>query len=96
MSYYFSKKVNDSFDAAVAKLTVELKEEGFSALTEIDVKERLKKKFNVNFRRYKILEACNPPFAYKAKTAEKKALTAGNKIRAMLHCDVIVQEISDG
>jgi len=89
MSYYFSKIVGDSFDAAVAKLTVELKEEGFGLLTEIDVKERLKKKFNVNFRRYKILEACNPPFAH-------KALTAGNNIGAKLPCNVIVQEISDG
>jgi len=66
-----------------------LKGEGFGILTEIDVKERLKEIFDINFRRYKILEACNPPFAY-------KALTAGNNIRAMLHCDVIVQEISDG
>ena len=89
MSYYFSKIVNDSFDGAVAKLTVELNEEGFDVLTEIDVKERLKEIFDINFRRYKILEACNPPFAY-------KALTAGNKIGAMLHCNVIVQEISDG
>jgi len=89
MSYYFSKIVNDSFDAAVAKMTVELKEEGFGILTEIDVKERLKKIFNVDFRRYKILEACNPPFAYKASSAEKN-------ICAKLHCNVIVQEISDG
>lgn len=89
MSYYFSKIVTDSFDAAVEKLTVELEEEGFGVLTEIDVKERLKKKFGMDFRRYKILEACNPPFAYMALTVE-------NKIDAMLHCNVIVQEISDG
>ena len=89
MSYYFSKIVNDSFDAAVAKLTAELKEEGFGILSEIDVKEGLKKKFNVDFRRYKILEACNPPFAYKASTV-------ANKLGAMLHCSVIVQEIPGG
>ena len=89
MSYYFSKIVTDSFDAAVARLTVELKEEGFGVLNEIDVKERLKKKFDIDFRRYKILEACNPPFAYKASTA-------GNTVGAMLRCNVIVQEISDG
>ena len=89
MSYYFSKIVNDPFDEAVAKLTAELKEEGFDVMTEIDVKERLKEMFDIDFRRYKILKACNPPFAYMAKTA-------GNKIRAMLHCDVIVQETSDG
>lgn len=89
MSYYFSKIVNHSFDDAVAKLTVELKEEGFDILTEIDVKERLKKIFNVDFRRYKILEACNPPFACRASSAKKN-------IGAKLHCDVIVQETPGG
>ncbi|HEX8043152.1 DUF302 domain-containing protein [Candidatus Deferrimicrobium sp.] len=89
MSYYFTKIVNASFDEAIAKVTAELKVEGFGILTEIDVKETLKKKLNVDFRRYKILGACNPPFAYKALTAE-------NKIGTMLPCNVIVQEISGG
>ena len=89
MSYYFSKIVNVSFDEAVTKVTGELKKEGFGILTEIDVKETLKKKLNVDFSRYKILGACNPPFAYKALTAE-------NKIGTMLPCNVIVQEISGG
>ena len=89
MSYYFTKIVKTSVDEAVAKVTVELKEEGFGILTEIDVKETLKKKLNVDFRRYKILGACNPPSAYKALTAE-------NKIGTMLPCNVIVQEISEG
>ena len=89
MSYYFSKTVTASFDETVAKVSGELKKEGFGILTEIDVKETLKKKLNVDFRRYKILGACNPPFAYKALTAE-------NKIGAMLPCNVIVQELSDG
>jgi uncharacterized protein (DUF302 family) len=89
MSYYFTKTVNVSFDEAVAMVTAELKVEGFGILTEIDVKETLKKKLNVDFRRYKILGACNPPSAYKALTAE-------NKIGTMLPCNVIVQEISDG
>jgi len=89
MRYYFTKIVNASFDKAVARVTAELKEEGFGILTEIDVKETLKKKLNVDFRRYKILGACNPPSAYKALTAE-------NKIGTMLPCNVIVQEISDG
>ena len=89
MSYYFSKTVSASFDKVVAKVTAELKVEGFGILTEIDVQETLKKKLNVDFRRYKILGACNPPFAYKALTAE-------DKIGTMLPCNVIVQEISDG
>jgi uncharacterized protein (DUF302 family) len=89
MSYYFSKIVDYSFDEAVAKLIIELKEEGFGILTEIDIKARLKKKFNIDFRRYKILEACNLPFAY-------KAITAGNTAGAMLPCNVIVQEIPGG
>jgi uncharacterized protein (DUF302 family) len=89
MSYYFSKTVSVSFDKAVEKVTAELKVEGFGILTEIDVKETLKKKLNMDFRRYKILGACNPSSAYKALTAE-------NKIGTMLPCNVIVQEISDG
>src|SRR4030042_1900394 len=89
VSYYFSKIVNVSFDEAVTKVTGELKKEGFGILTEIDVKETLKKKLNVDFSRYKILGACNPPLAYKALTAE-------NKIGTMLPCNVIVQEISEG
>jgi len=89
MSYYFTKMVKASFDEAVAKVTAELKVEGFGILTEIDVKETLKKKLNVDFRRYKILGACNPPSAYKALTAE-------NKIGTMLPCNVIVQEIPGG
>jgi len=89
VSYYFSKTVSASFDKVVAKVTAELKVEGFGILTEIDVQETLKKKLNVDFRRYKILGACNPPFAYKALTAE-------DKIGTMLPCNVIVQEISDG
>jgi len=89
MSYYFSKIVNASFDEAAGKVTVELKKEGFGILTEIDVKETLKKKLNVDFKRYKILGACNPPFAYRALQAE-------DKIGTMLPCNVIVQEISNG
>src|SRR5512141_3009713 len=89
MGYYFSKIVSGSFDEAVAKVTVELKEEGFGILTEIDVQETLKKKLNVDFRRYKILGAGNPPSAYKALTAE-------NKIGTMLPCNVIVQETPGG
>ncbi|MBI5099803.1 MAG: DUF302 domain-containing protein [Nitrospirae bacterium] len=89
MSYYFSKMLNISFDDAITKVTEELKKEGFGILTEIDVKEALRKKLNVDFRRYKILGACNPPFAYQALQAE-------DKIGTMLPCNVIVQEAPDG
>ena len=89
MSYYFSKTLKVSFDEAIAKVTEVLKKDGFGVLTEIDVKETLKKKLNVDFRRYKILGACNPPYAYKALQAE-------DKIGLMLPCNVIVQELPGG
>lgn len=89
MSYYFSKMLSISFDDAITKVTEELRKEGFGILTEIDVKEALKKKLNVDFRRYKILGACNPPFAYQALLAE-------DKIGTMLPCNVVVQEMSEG
>ena len=89
MSYYFNKIVDMSFDEAIDKVTEELKKEGFGVLTEIDVKAALKKKINVDFRRYRILGACNPSFAYKALLAE-------DKIGTMLPCNVIVQEREDG
>jgi uncharacterized protein (DUF302 family) len=89
MTYYFSKTVRLDFDEAVSRTTQALKEEGFGILTEIDVKSTLKKKLNVDFRKYRILGACNPPFAYKALQAE-------NKIGTMLPCNVIVQETADG
>jgi uncharacterized protein (DUF302 family) len=89
MSYYFNKTLKLSFDKAITAVTEELKKEGFGILTDIDVKATLKKKLDVEFRKYRILGACNPPFAYKALQAE-------DKIGAMLPCNVIVQEISDG
>jgi uncharacterized protein (DUF302 family) len=89
MSYYFNKTLNLSFDKAIAVVTEELKKEGFGILTDIDVKATLKQKLDVEFRKYRILGACNPPFAYKALQAE-------DKIGTMLPCNVIVQEISDG
>ena len=86
MNYYFSKSlVNITFDEAIEKVTESLKEQGFGILTEIDIKATLKKKLDVDFYNYKILGACNPPFAYKALLAE-------DKIGAMLPCNVIVQE----
>ena len=89
MKYYFEKTVDYSFEEAVEKVTEELKKEGFGVLTEIDVQATLKKKLDVDFRKYQILGACNPPFAHKALQAE-------NKIGAMLPCNVIVQELEDG
>lgn len=61
MSYYFTKIVNNSFEQAIEKVTTALKAEGFGILTEIDVKETLKKKLDVDFKKYKILSACNHP-----------------------------------
>lgn len=89
MNYYFSKITDTSFEEVLTKVTDELKKEGFGILTEIDVKETLKKKLDVNFQKYKILGACNPPFAYEALKAE-------NKIGMLLPCNVIVQELPDG
>lgn len=88
MGYYFSRKVKGSFEEVEDRVRKSLKGEGFGVLTEIDVRETLKKKMAVDFRKYKILGACNPPFAYKALQAE-------DKIGTMLPCNVIVQEAGD-
>ena len=89
MTYYFSKTKEAPFENVVERIKDELKKEGFGILTEIDVKETLKKKLDVDFRKYRILGACNPPFAYKALRVE-------DKIGTMLPCNVIVQEVSEG
>ncbi|MCG3157388.1 MAG: hypothetical protein DKINENOH_04020 [bacterium] len=89
MSYYFVKQTRYGFEEAIARVTEALKQEGFGILTEIDVQETLKKKLNVDFRRYKILGACNPPFAHQALQAEEY-------IGTMLPCNVIVQEKAGG
>ena len=89
MQYYFNKIVQMTFEETIEKVTEELKKEGFGVLTEIDVKAALKKKIDVDFRKYRILGACNPSFAYKALLAE-------DKIGTMLPCNVVVQEREDG
>lgn len=89
MSYYFSKTLNIPFNEAVERVTQELKKEGFGILTDIDVQATLKKKLNVEFKKYRILGACNPPFAYRALQKE-------DKIGTMLPCNVIVQEHGEG
>jgi len=86
MDYYYSTILNNiTFGEAIEKVTAELQKEGFGVLTEIDIKATLKKKLDVDFYNYKILGACNAPFAYKALKAE-------DKIGTMLPCNVIVQE----
>lgn len=89
MSYYFTKTVNDDFDAAIERVTAELGEAGFGVLTTIDVSATMKKKLDVDLNRYTILGACNPGYALKALQAE-------NKIGTMLPCNVIVQQHDDG
>ncbi|HZK97033.1 MAG TPA: DUF302 domain-containing protein [Prolixibacteraceae bacterium] len=88
MKYYISKKINVDFDQAVLLVTESLKKEGFGVLTEINLQEKLKEKLNVNFRKYKILGACNPAYAYKAIQQE-------DKIGTMLPCNVVVQELGN-
>lgn len=89
MRYYFARTFDWKFNEAIDKVTAALKQEGFGILTEIDVKATLKKKLDVDFRNYRILGACNPPFAH-------QALQADDKIGTMLPCNVIVQDTSDG
>lgn len=89
MTYYFNKTLKGNFNNTVKKVTEALKKEGFGVLTEIDIKATLKQKLDVNFNNYKILGACNPPYAHKALLAE-------NKIGTMLPCNVIVQELDSG
>jgi uncharacterized protein (DUF302 family) len=89
MSYHNSKTVNYSFDEALIKIAEELKKEGFGILTEIDVKETLKKKLDIDFRKYKILGACNPPFAHKALQIEEN-------LGVLLPCNIAVQEKGNG
>ncbi|MBE0423104.1 MAG: DUF302 domain-containing protein [Lutibacter sp.] len=90
MDYYYSTILNNiTFDEAIEKVTAELQKEGFGVLTEIDIKATLKKKLDVDFYNYRILGACNAPFAYKALKAE-------DKIGTMLPCNVIVQEKEPG
>lgn len=89
MEYGFSKNINTPYEKAVEKVTDELKKEGFGVLTSIDVKETLKKKIDVDFKKYVILGACNPPLAHKALESEEQ-------LGLLLPCNVIVYENNGG
>lgn len=89
LRYGFERRLEGiSFEQALQKVTAALKNEGFGVLTEIDVKETLKKKLNADFRRYVILGACNPPLAHQALSSEPQ-------IGLLLPCNVVVQEASN-
>lgn len=89
MKYYNEKKVKGSFEDVIEKTRKELEKEGFGVLTEINVNETFKKKLDIDFKKYRILGACNAPYAHKALTAE-------DKVGTMLPCNVIVQELNNG
>lgn len=89
MEYYFSVKIAASFDEAVAKTVEALKTEGFGVISEINMHDKLKEKLQVDFKKYRILGACNPPLAYEALKAE-------DKIGTMLPCNVLVIEQAPG
>lgn len=90
MSYYFNKFVKSKdFDEVIEQTTAALKTEGFGVLTEIDIQKALKEKINVDFKKYKILGACNPHFAHEALLVE-------DKIGVFLPCNFIVEQHDNG
>tara|TARA_R100000935_G_scaffold52880_1_gene80343 strand:- start:484 stop:870 length:387 start_codon:yes stop_codon:yes gene_type:complete len=88
MNYYFSKTVKGNFEDTIDKVSKELEKEGFGVLTDIDLKATFKKKLDVDFQNYRILGACNAPYAHKALAVE-------DKVGTMLPCNVIVQQLDD-
>ena len=89
MSYYLSKMLRMPFEETVVRATQALKSEGFGIITQIDVKETLKSKIDVDFPAYQILGACNPTLAYEALKLE-------NKVGTMLPCNVVVRDAGGG
>ncbi len=89
MKYYIETTLDTDFETAVTKVKEALKNQGFGVLSEIDIHEKLKEKLGVDFKKYKILGACNPPKAFEALQVE-------NNIGLMLPCNVIVQESQAG
>ena len=85
MAYYSSKTLQTSFGDAVEKVTAALLEEGFGVISEIDLHEKIKDKLGIDFKKYRILGACNPAYSYRALQAE-------DKIGVMLPCNVLVIE----
>jgi uncharacterized protein (DUF302 family) len=89
MAYYLAKKISLDFADTVEKVVEELQKEGFGVITQIDVRETLKKKLDVDFRPYLILGACNPQYAH-------QALILDDKIGTLLPCNFVVQEVEGG
>jgi len=88
MKYYFERTFNSDFNTVVQRTKESLTAQGFGVLTEIDIREKLKEKLDVDFRKYLILGACNPAYAHKALLQE-------DKIGTMLPCNVIIHEIDN-
>ncbi|MCT4602100.1 MAG: DUF302 domain-containing protein [Marinifilum sp.] len=89
MSYYIKRSTNFNFDEAIERITQAVQTEGFGILTDIDVKSTLKEKINVDFKKYRILGACNPSFAYEALQVE-------DQIGIMMPCNITVIEQDNG
>jgi uncharacterized protein (DUF302 family) len=89
MEYYFGTTLKTNFEDAVTKTTEALKTEGFGVITEIDMQGKLKEKLGVEYKKYKIIGACNPAFAYKALQVEEK-------IGTMLPCNVLIIDKENG
>lgn len=86
MKYYISKKLDATYEQAIDEVKEALTIQGFGVLSEIKIHDKLKEKLDVDFRRYTILGACNPEYAYKALQSE-------DKIGTMLPCNIVVQEL---